>query len=318
MNTRNPFAAPTLSRLTERRSDLDWLEHALADAATWLLPVWADQIPVLKGERPRLGLIARANAADLPDAAIEIVLLGEHAGRPCFALDMGETLPAALPGGTPELELAGLREIAATGTPEEAALAAYARALVHWHRQHRFCGRCGAPTASAEGGHQRRCSTDTCGAISFPRTDPAIIVLVEDGERCLLGRQATWPAGRYSTIAGFVEPGEALEDAVAREVMEETGVRVIESRYHSCQPWPFPASLMLGFIARGKPDPVQLHDQELEDARWFSRAEMVAALETGTLKMSTSISIAFRLVSEWFDADEPGRLKALLAKLGEH
>ncbi len=315
MNTRNPFAASTLARLTDRRGDAAWLEQALAADTTWLLPVWADQIPVRSDERARLGLIARADAAELVDAARETVLLGEHAGRPCFALDMGETPPGAMPAGVRGLELAGLREIAALGAPEDAALAAYARALLHWHRHHRFCGRCGAPTLSAEGGHQRHCSSESCTTVSFPRTDPAIIVLVEDGERCLLGRQASWPAGRYSTLAGFVEPGEALEDAVAREVMEETGVRVLESRYHSCQPWPFPASLMLGFIARGAPDPVRLHDQELEDARWFSRHEMIAALESGTLKMSTSISIAYRLVSDWFDADEPGRLETLLAEL---
>ncbi len=151
------------------------------------------------------------------------------------------------------------------------------------------------------------CTNPDCRHDHFPRTDPAIIVLISDGERALLGRQAGWPAGRYSTIAGFVEPGESLEDAVAREVFEETGVRVDLIEYHSSQPWPFPSSLMLGFTARAVTTEVHLRDQELEDARWFSRAELAA----GYPKIPPNVSISFRLIEDWFDAGGGPRLREL-------
>jgi NAD+ diphosphatase len=150
----------------------------------------------------------------------------------------------------------------------------------------------------AKGGHVLVCSNPVCRHEQFPRIDPAIIVLVSDAERALLGRQAAWPVGRYSTIAGFVEPGESLEDAVAREVLEETGVQVDRIEYHSSQPWPFPSSLMLGFMAQAVTHEVHLKDQELEDARWFTRAEIIA----GTPVLPPRQSISYRLIETWFDA----------------
>jgi NAD+ diphosphatase len=154
-----------------------------------------------------------------------------------------------------------------------------------------------------------QCSNPTCAHQQFPRLDPAVIVLVTDGERALLGRQPSWPPGRYSTVAGFVEPGESLEDAVAREVREETGVVVDEVIYHSSQPWPFPSSLMLGFTARASRTDIDLSDQELEDARWFTRAQLAA----GEIALPTTHSISFRLIEDWYDSgattplrDEPG------------
>jgi NAD+ diphosphatase len=143
-----------------------------------------------------------------------------------------------------------------------------------------------------------KCSAEACGIEHFPRLDPAIIVLVTDGERALLGRQAAWPPGRYSTIAGFVEPGESLEDAVVREVLEETGVTVTEASYHSSQPWPFPASLMIGFNARAPGDAVPRADEELEDVRWFTREDIAA----GTPKLPPTQSVSFRLIEDWYDA----------------
>jgi NAD+ diphosphatase len=143
-----------------------------------------------------------------------------------------------------------------------------------------------------------RCTASACGAEQFPRLDPAIIVLVTDGERALLGRQAAWPPGRYSTIAGFVEPGESLEDAVAREVLEETGVVVQDAEYHSSQPWPFPSSLMIGFTARASADALARADEELEDVRWFTRAEIAS----GTPGLPPPQSVSFRLIEDWYDA----------------
>jgi NAD+ diphosphatase len=180
--------------------------------------------------------------------------------------------------------------------------------MLHWRRMHRYCGRCGAETEPRKAGHVMVCTNPVCRHEHFPRIDPAIIVLVTDGERVLLGRQASWPAGRYSTIAGFVEPGESLEDAVVREVAEETGVRVDEVDYHSSQPWPFPSSLMLGFTARAASQEVRLQDEELEDARWFTRSEIAG----GTPKLPPRLSISFRLIEHWFDAGSDRPLRELL------
>ena len=157
---------------------------------------------------------------------------------------------------------------------------------------------CGSPTSGASAGHVAKCVNEACGAEQFPRLDPAIIVLVTDGERALLGRQAAWPAGRYSTIAGFVEPGESLEDAVAREVLEETGVSVHDANYHSSQPWPFPSSLMIGFTATASPAAVAQADEELEDVRWFTREDIAS----GFPGLPFPQSISFRLIEDWYDA----------------
>ena len=198
-----------------------------------------------------------------------------------------------------------LRLIASLLPSDEAGLLGYARAMISWRRRHRFCGTCGAKTVAAKNGHVLVCTSPSCRHEQFPRLDPAIIVLISDGEAALLGRQASWPAGRYSTIAGFVEPGESLEDAVAREVWEETGVQVDDIRYHSSQPWPFPASLMLGFTAHAVTREVQLHDEELEDARWFTRADIVA----GSPLLPPSQSISYRLIESWFDAGHDLKLR---------
>ncbi len=164
----------------------------------------------------------------------------------------------------------------------DAGLLVHAVALEEWHRYHLRCPRCGAPTVVAAGGHLRRCPAD--GSEHYPRTDPAVIMLVrDDDDRCLLGRQASWPTGRFSTLAGFVEPGESLEQAVAREVAEEVGVAVTEVRYVGSQPWPFPSSLMLGFMARAADREIAVDGVEIEQARWFSRADVVAACADGSL-----------------------------------
>jgi NAD+ diphosphatase len=190
----------------------------------------------------------------------------------------------------------------------DAGYAAYARALVHWHRQHRFCGQCGAPTRIEIGGHRRRC--DCCDLAQFPRLDPAIIVLVEHAGRVLLGRQPNWPQKRYSVLAGFVEPGESLEDALRREVEEESGVVVTECEYHSSQPWPFPASLMLGFTAQAASDTLRYGD-ELELAAWFSPAELLAAVIAGEIRLPPPLSLSARLLEDWYEA-RTGRASAEL------
>ena len=189
-----------------------------------------------------------------------------------------------------------LRAAASRLSAFEAGLFAYARALLLWRHRTGYCSHCGAPLRMTHSGHIARC--DGCESDHYPRIDAAVIMLVSDGERLLLGRQASWPQGRYSLLAGFVEPGERLEDTVAREVMEEAGVRVLRADYVASQPWPFPSGLMLGFSALAEPDPPRCND-ELEDARWFTREQLLAEVADGTLGLSRPESISRWLIDRW-------------------
>jgi NAD+ diphosphatase len=216
--------------------------------------------------------------------------------RACFALALDTT---ATPPVFANAEFQDIRTVIGALDRDEAGLLAYARALVTWRGRHQFCGKCGSPTEARQSGHAVTCSDAECATETFPRIDPAIIVLITDGERCLLGRQASWRPGWYSTIAGFVEAGESLEDAVAREVLEETGIHVEHVEYHSSQPWPFPQSLMLGFVARASTTDIFRTDNELEDARWFTRAEIAS----GFPLTPPPISISGCLIQDWYDSD---------------
>jgi NAD+ diphosphatase len=292
----NVFSGPYLDRATNLRKDDAFLAAALRDAAALIVPVWNSRSLVRHGaEGCCAEFIALTHEFRRGVADSELVMLGRFRGHVCFAAELAGDPPADLP---PESAFEDLRVAGALLPPDEAGLLAYARAMILWRQRHRHCGTCGAPTASASAGHVMRCTRAECAAEHFPRLDPAIIVLVTDGERALLGRQASWPAGRYSTIAGFVEPGESLEDAVAREVLEETAVTVLDATYHSSQPWPFPSSLMVGFTARAAPDSVPKVDDELEDARWVSRDD----ISQGRIGLPSPQSISFRLVEDWYDA----------------
>jgi NAD+ diphosphatase len=271
--------APAFDRAAHRRSDLDYLEAALGATDTLLLPTWRN-LSFVRAER--LALVPAGDAAGLIDRADELVWLGELEGRGCFGLDLSSledplTVPALEQAG----EFQDLRQVGAALPAADAGLAAYARGILHWHAHHRHCGVCGSPTAPREGGHSRECRDEACRSKHFPRTDPAVIVLVHDGDRCLLGRPSRAPRGMYSTLAGFVEPGETVEEAVVREVAEETAVRVGEPRYFRSQPWPFPASLMIGFVAEALSREIQLIDDELEDAAWFTREQIRNAQDHG-------------------------------------
>lgn len=304
----NVFAGPYLERAAHLRADPAWFDGALADERSRVVPVWNSRNLIAdsetRGSRSRRG---SPRSAAMPRAALlqlsqipaerqnssDLIFLGRFNGSSFFAYEIESADPPASPEGT---RFEDLRVIASLLPVDEAGVLGYARAMVTWRRRHRYCGTCGAKTMPTKGGHVLVCTHAACGHEQFPRIDPAIIVLVSDEERALLGRQAAWPVGRYSTIAGFVEPGESLEDAVAREVLEETGVRVDKIEYHSSQPWPFPSSLMLGFTAHALTREVHLNDQELEDARWFSRAELAA----GTPLLPPRQSISFRLIEHWY------------------
>lgn len=194
----------------------------------------------------------------------------------------------------------------------DAGLFAYARALAHWQARTRHCPVCGAPLRLVAAGHRGHCSNADCGADQFPRTDAAVIMIVTHGDACLLGRQASWPEHRYSTLAGFVEPGETLEDAVCREVFEEAGVLVDDCEYHSSQPWPFPASLMVGFIAQATNRTIAL-GSELHDARWFNPQQLVDGLRDGSLLLPPSLSVSHRLIEHWLHEAAGLELTELLA-----
>jgi NAD+ diphosphatase len=304
MRPHNVFAGPYVDRSAHLRADSSLLTAALADANARIVPIWKMRNLVAMQGTARAVFL---EVASFPAAHIDhskLILLGRFGANYCFALQMETPEPTL---GGPDARFEDLRMLAGVLPPDEAGLLAFARAMVWWQSKHQYCGSCGAANHIIRGGHVAACTNPACGAEHFPRTDPAVIVLVHDGERALLGRQASWPPGRYSTIAGFVEPGESLEDAVTREVREETGIEIANISYHSSQPWPFPSSLMVGFIAEATTNVIVLNDQELEDARWFSRADMIA----GTPRLPPSPSISYRLLEEWFDAGGGPKLRSL-------
>jgi NAD+ diphosphatase len=279
----NTFAGEALDRAGPHRHDEAWLAARLADRATRVVAASAAGV-IVAGERPRMF------AVDALPEGLDLVLLGvDGDGHAVFAADPGDELPG---------ERRGLRDLAPVLSQAEGGMVAHAVGLLNWHRRHRFCANCGAASEAREAGHVRVCPA--CGAQHHPRTDPVVIMLVTDDERALLGRQAQWPAGRYSALAGFVEPGESLEEAVAREVREEAGVRVDAVRYRSSQPWPFPSSLMLGFSARWAGGEPAVRDGELEDVGWFTRRAIVDR----DVLLPPPTAIARRLVDEWLGDDE--------------
>lgn len=296
MRPPNVFAGQYLDRAAQLRKDPAGLAAACADPGAWILPVLESRNLVRRTPQGWAAEFVEACCRHASHGQPEDwILLGRFGGRLCFACDAGHDAATEVATDT---SYEDLRRTAGALPDDEAGLLAYARAMVSWRQRSRHCGACGFPTSSASAGHVMKCSNGACGAELFPRLDPAIIVLVTDGERALLGRQAAWPAGRYSTIAGFVEPGESLEDAVAREVLEETGVAVQDATYHSSQPWPFPSSLMIGFTATASPTAVAQADEELEDVRWFSREDVAS----GFPGLPFPQSISFRLIEDWYDS----------------
>jgi NAD+ diphosphatase len=320
MRAPNYYAHPGFERAGLRRREPDWIRERVADPASVFVPVWRSHnlvIEVGDGEPRAACLTVEAVVAvygeigDVDErlARGEVVFLGVIDERAHFALDVSpvETAldmlrsPALAAAGIAEagIRFADLRQLAGRLERQEGALLAFARAMLFWHSRHRFCGLCGSPTRSEEAGHMRRCTDPACHAMHFPRTDPAVIMLVTDGDRALLGRNKNFVPGMYSTLAGFVEPGESLEDAVAREVREETAIAVSAVHYHSSQPWPFPANIMLGFYAEAASSEIAVDYSELEDARWFERSWLLSHVDDDSFRMPRRDSIARRLIGDW-------------------
>ena len=296
-NMPNFYAGLYADRRAEEREDPAWFRKARADPDTRFV-ITAGTLHLLQGHpEPRILFLDNDHPVVAAANEQEAILLGWFQDARCVLIEISRPEIPEVPAGAIFEEL---RPLSTRLPADEAGLLAYVRALVIWRSRHQFCGVCGSPTTSQRAGHMVRCSNPDVAHEHFPRIDPAVIVLVTDNDRVLLGRQASWPAGRFSTIAGFVEPGESLEDAVLREVHEETGVRVQEIEYHSSQPWPFPSSLMLGFRAVARTHEISLRDGELEDARWFTRDEIAA----GHPALPPPGSISSRLIEGWFG--QPG------------
>ncbi len=304
----NFYSGMRLDRADHLRRDGDWLTARLASPASRFVPVWRARNLIRSETDPRAVWLDATAGGALRARASETVFLGLDGETAYFALDLSaieepENAPELAGGGAALGRFLDLRAVGPLVERGEGAILAYARGLVHWHQRHRFCGVCGGATASTQGGHVRLCRDKDCGAQHFPRTDPAVIMLIHDGERCVLGRQKIWPSGMHSTLAGFVEPGESLEEAVAREIKEEVGLELDRISYQSSQPWPFPASLMLGFHATCRHRPLRIDENELAAAAWYSRAALKASPEDDSFRLPRRDSIARRLIDDWLAED---------------
>jgi NAD+ diphosphatase len=285
--------------MNDIRSDAEQLAAVLRNPDTRFIAIWESRCLV---DENSAVLLTRADLGSgwQPSQGI---YLGQLEDQHLFAVELAEQPGDDGPG---EQAFDNFRGLLADLGARDAALLAYAKGMVEWHKRHQYCGVCGAPNRSLEGGFVLSCSAAECDTRSFPRLDPAIIVLTLDGDRCLLGRQASWPEGRYSTIAGFLEPGESLEDAVRREVKEETNIDVGGVEYMGSQPWPFPTALMIGFHARATSTDIHRNDGELADAGWYDRSQIAA----GHIVLPPVTSIAFQLIEHWFDQWDGPELKS--------
>ncbi len=303
----NSYTGSPLDRASNRRDDAAFLAAALADGETLYVPVWRAKSLLRSVETgtPEAVLLTTLAAAAVGIEQRPHAFLGVWNGRAVFALDLSdEDDPAPLFAELGRVEFTDLRQVAGQLDASEASVLAHARGLMHWRTRNLFCGVCGSQCAPRSGGHSMVCPK--CSAVHFPRTDPAVIMLVshtdaEGVERCLLAHSHRFPMVKmYSTLAGFVEPGESLEEAVAREVFEEAGVRVRDVTYHSSQPWPFPSSIMLGFYAVADDAALTVDSEELMDARWFTRDE-IRNIDALGLRLPRIDSIARRLIEDWVE-----------------
>ena len=296
------FCDNLLDRADYRRRDDRWIAKRLSDTSTRIVQFAADRalIDLTNPDNPQISWLAPDRLADR-QGHTPVVFLGlDGDGRALFATMVAHSVQEAeglaLPDGIKQIDLRSLavQGLLATG---DIGLLSQARSMLHWHQRHRYCGACGAVTVSADAGYRRHC--DSCGLDHFPRTDPVVIMAVKRGRDLLLGRGAQFDPGVYSALAGFMEPGETIEAAVRREIFEETGISVSDVQYHSSEPWPFPASLMIGMICEAGSGTLDIDHDELEDARWFSASEAMAMVEGrhhAGLRIPPPVAIASRLI----------------------
>jgi NAD+ diphosphatase len=300
----NIFANSPLNRAGHLRSDQEWLTTALADRKSLFIPVWKLMPFVVKNREGKreTGWVTGELALPLMRPGAIVIFLGIHRDTAHFAIDISAAADPANEGALAGLgAFADLRTVAEEIDPGDAAILAQAKSVIDWHQRHGYCANCGQPTIPAEAGYKRFC--EACNTEHFPRTDPVVIMLALSGDTCLLGRQANWPRGFFSALAGFVEPGETIEEAVARELQEESGITIDQVSFHSTQPWPYPSSLMIGCYARALTTEITLDTKELSAARWFTKDEVRTALRGGSrdLRMPPPLAIAHQLVKSWVE-----------------
>ncbi len=300
-----PFAGNPLNRASEKRTDSNWIESKRRDPSSLVLPMWRLEPFLLgpeKSEPPiELGLVRPGIADSLADADAPCIFLGLDDDTAVFALDVSASGDPANVG--PLAGLGYFRDARMAGSMvsmKDAAIIAQAKAMIDWHRRHGFCPGCGAPTKVMDAGYRRLCAK--CNAEHFPRVDPVVIMLATDGEACLVGRGKQFPPGMFSALAGFVEPGETIEEAVRRELMEEASVKVGEVTYYATQPWPFPSSLMIGCFAKAESRDAKVDENELAEVRWIERRvarELIKGKELDGLRVPPPIAIAHHLIKTW-------------------
>jgi NAD+ diphosphatase len=297
-----PFAGNPLNRASEKRLEANWIESRLHDPSSLIFPMWRLEPFLLGPENSappiQLGLLKPGLTAALAADGAPCIFLGLDGDRAVFALDI-----SAADNPAKEGPLAGLgffRDARAAGqmvSIKEAAIIAQAKALIDWHQRHGFCPKCGAPTRLMDAGYRRLC--DKCNSEHFPRVDPVVIMLATDGDACLVGRGKLFPQGMFSALAGFIEPGETIEEAVRRELMEEASVKVGEVSYWATQPWPFPSSLMIGCFAKATSRDVKVDQSELAEVRWIERKvarELIEGKRVDGIMVPPPIAIAHHLI----------------------
>jgi len=310
---RNQFTAVRLNRDVELRDDTQWVAKTLAKADTRLVPLWRSRSLLERDDDGTTAIYLSPDQLTEPDRIQPPTLLGHDGEREYFAVSVTDSQKDTILEQFPNARFADLRRASIDMAAKHAGILAYAKALHYWQHRHAFCGVCGNPNLLRSAGHRMMCSNEECGRESFPRIDPAIIVLVTHKDACLLGRNAKWPAKHFSTLAGFVEPGESLEDAVVREVYEEVKLQLQNIRYVSSQPWPFPASAMCGFYAEARDRNNGVSD-EVEEVRRFTVESLTQAVLDNEVRLSAPVSIAFRLLADWYRNRGGGDLEELVRR----
>ena len=304
----NTFAGSPLNRMGNERRNEQWLKEELNGAATCFLPMWQLRALMMPGEDLRIGWCRKEDVQRFLNQGATTLLLGQVNGVSHFAIDVSAAGPRRENAPLQEYgKWVDVRSAAASCSQDDAAILAQARSMLDWHARHGFCSVCGKPSEMGEAGYSRKCEDEECGSMHFPRTDPVTIMLVLDGENCLLGRQKIFAPNSYSALAGFMEPGETIEETVRREVFEEAGIKVGDVRYIFSQPWPFPSSLMMGCFANAETTEINVDTNELEEAHWFTRDEVHDRVNSwqdqSKLRMPAPLAIAHQLAAAWLRGD---------------
>jgi NAD+ diphosphatase len=304
-----PFSGNPLDRASEKRPDASWIAGKRSDASSLVMPMWRLQPFLLGSEKSRgpleAGFLRPGLAEQLAAPDAPSIFLGLENDHALFALDISAAPDPANVGPLAGLgHFRDMRAAAALLPAKDVAILGQAKALIDWHQRHGFCPRCGAPTTLADAGYRRVCTA--CNTEHFPRTDPVVIMLATHGDACLVGRGKHFPARMFSALAGFIEPGETIEEAVRREIFEEAGVRTGAVNYYATQPWPFPSSLMIGCFAEAESREIRIDNNELAEAIWLERAKaraLIAGERVDDIFVPPSIAIAHHLIKTWAEKD---------------